>query len=99
MKSGWHEHRNASGGYGIRIRSQVFALSQRCAIALDRNQACAERLFIITWLLSPPAPPGLRGVSAVAARSYAASKTERRATCTVDFGQLACAFGVSLLPP
>jgi hypothetical protein len=31
MKSGWHEHRNASGGYGIRIRSQVFALSQRCA--------------------------------------------------------------------
>jgi hypothetical protein len=31
MKSGWHEHRNASGGYGIRIRSQAFALSRRCA--------------------------------------------------------------------
>jgi hypothetical protein len=31
MNSGWHEHRNAAGGYGIRIRSQAFARSRRCA--------------------------------------------------------------------
>ena len=31
MNSGWQEHRDASGGYGIRIRSQAFALSRRCA--------------------------------------------------------------------
>ena len=31
MNSGWHEHRDASGGYGIRIRLQAFARSRRCA--------------------------------------------------------------------
>ena len=31
MNSGWQEHRNAAGGYGIRIRSQAFARSRRCA--------------------------------------------------------------------
>jgi hypothetical protein len=31
MNFGWHEHRNAAGGYGIRIRSQAFARSRRCA--------------------------------------------------------------------
>jgi hypothetical protein len=31
MNSGWHEHRNATGGCGIRIRSQAFARSRRCA--------------------------------------------------------------------
>jgi NAD(P)-dependent dehydrogenase (short-subunit alcohol dehydrogenase family) len=29
MNSGWHEHRNATGGYGIRIRLQAFARSPR----------------------------------------------------------------------
>jgi hypothetical protein len=30
MNSGWHEHRTAAGGYGIRIRLQAFARSRRC---------------------------------------------------------------------
>jgi transposase len=31
MSSGWHEHRNATDGFGIRIRLQAFARSRRCA--------------------------------------------------------------------
>jgi hypothetical protein len=29
MNFGWHEHRDAAGGFGIPIRSQVFDLSGR----------------------------------------------------------------------
>jgi hypothetical protein len=31
MNCGWHKHRNAIGGCGIRIRSQAFARNRRCA--------------------------------------------------------------------
>jgi hypothetical protein len=30
MTFGWHEHRDATGDFGIRIRSQAFARSRRC---------------------------------------------------------------------
>ena len=40
MNSGWHEHRNATGGYGIRIRLQAFARSPRCAeFSVTRRRA------------------------------------------------------------
>jgi len=40
MNSGWHEHRNAAGGYGIRIRLQAFARSPRCAeFSVTRRRA------------------------------------------------------------
>jgi hypothetical protein len=31
MYNGWHEHRNATGGFGTHIRSQAFAQSRLCA--------------------------------------------------------------------
>jgi hypothetical protein len=34
INDGWHEHRDAVGGFGIRIRFLVF----------DRNRQCAARL-------------------------------------------------------
>jgi hypothetical protein len=35
MTSGWHEHRDATGDFGIRIRSQAFARSRRRGIFGD----------------------------------------------------------------
>jgi hypothetical protein len=31
MNDGWHKHRNANGGFGIRIRFLVFERNRQCA--------------------------------------------------------------------